>query len=131
MDFERVVKRIGHVLVFPFVHAAKIIKLIDTSITDEPKAKAAIVGLIEQISTITADGALVIEGKGIDVTADLAELAAMKALWTYVTGTFIPAVDAIYADVEADLKDDTSTTSTATASVAVVTGPGLHTVTAA
>lgn len=139
-EFEKVVMDIGKGIEWPFVRAGQLIGLLTVALKDEPGVKAAVVGLVQQIEAVTADGAIVIAAKGIDVTADLAEVAQMKALWNYVTGTFLPDVEAAWSEIKPEIdalnaaSDPSSNVpeaplpATPGVTAAAVAAPGLHTV---
>jgi hypothetical protein len=118
-EFEKVVTDIAHVVEWPFKNAVKVIEVIDTAIKQEPIVKSALVGLIQQIGTLTGEAASAIASKGVNITADEAALAAAQALWKYVTATFIPAIDTAYKD-EATILDSTVTTVTASVTTTAV-----------
>jgi hypothetical protein len=126
--FENVVEKIGKGIAWPFVHATQVIEVLTTALKDEPTVKTAIVGLVQQIEMLDKDGATSLADKGIDIPEDIATVADAKALWAYVTGTFLPAVESAYKDFDADLQVAQPVTAAAAAGTA---GPGLHTVTAA
>jgi hypothetical protein len=121
--FENAVKKIGHAIAWPFVHAEQVIKVLETALTDEPAVKTAVTGLITQIEALTADGAVAVAAKGIDVSDDVATVAAAQTLFKYVTETFLPAIEEAFKDVKADL-------AAPAAAAAVSNTPGLASVTA-
>jgi hypothetical protein len=135
-----VIKKIGDKVIsiveWPFVHASKIEKLIGDGMKDAPATKGAIIGLVEQFEAIGPNVALAIAAKGFDIPDDLKTGTDIKSLFTYFTGTFLPAVEKDYADLKADLPADTTTQAIAAAPIpapaaaVVQPGPGLHTVTA-
>lgn len=127
--FEKAIVDVGKVVAWPFEHGAQLIKTVEDGLKDEPAVKTAVVGLISEVGAVTADGAIVVAGKGLDIAADAAELVAMKALFTYVTGTFLPAVKAAYTDLAPDIEALTADATPAPAApTGATTGPGLHTV---
>ncbi len=101
--FTKVIAKIGHVIEWPFVHAAKLIKTINDALRDEPAVKNAIVGLMEQIAQISADSAVAISARGLDLPDDMQTLQDAEKLWAYVTTVFIPAIDTAYSDIKVDL----------------------------
>lgn len=121
--FERVMVDIGKGIEYPFKHGAQIVELLGMALKDEPALKDAIQGLIAQIGVCTADGVVVISAKGLDLTADLAEIAAAKALFGYVVNTFLPEVEAVYKDMKPEIDG-----LTASVDSAPQPGPGLHNV---
>jgi hypothetical protein len=130
-EFVKVLDKVGHVLDWPFVHAVEVVKVVDTALVDEPKIKLAVTGLLQQIEAVTADGAIAVGTKGLDLPDDIGCVVAAETLFKYVTGTFIPAVDAAFTDVESDLYPAAAPAPTPASTPAIVDpGPGLHTVTA-
>jgi hypothetical protein len=131
--FENVVEKIGKAIAYPFIHAAQVIEVLTTALHDEPAVKTAVVGLIQQIEMLDKDGASALAAKGINIPEDMATLADAKALWQYVTDTFLPAVEAAYKDFDADLQTANAAPAADATPVAdaAMAGPGLHTVTAA
>jgi hypothetical protein len=135
MSLKTVLAKIGKVIAWPFEHASQVIETLSTALKDEPEVKTAVVGLVSQIETLTKDGAVAVAAHGIDIPDDLAEVAAAQALWAYVKGTFLPAIEAAYKDVEAAVKVPSPAEAVAAAVGAapalstVQTGPGLAAVT--
>jgi hypothetical protein len=133
--FEKIVVKVGEGIAWPFEHGAQLVEVLTTALKDEPAVKAAIVGLVQQVETVTADGAIAVAAKGIDLPDDIQTAAAAQTLFSYVVKTFIPAVSAAYKDLSADVKApapaDPPPTPATVAADAVQTGPGLHTITAA
>lgn len=99
-----ILKDIGKGIAWPFVHGAQLLSILNTALRDEPAVKTAVTGLIAQIGMLTAEGSVVISGQGLNITADMAELVAAKALWSYVVNTFLPAVDAAWKDVASEVQ---------------------------
>ncbi|HUX10911.1 MAG TPA: hypothetical protein VMW51_09735 [Terriglobia bacterium] len=129
-ELEKVLVKIGHGVEWPFVHGEQLVKLLTSVLKDEPAVKAAVVGLIQQIATITADGAIVVSGAGVNLTADMAELVAARALWNYVVTVFLPAVQGAWKDLEPTI-GGLEAGAASQAAPAVVPPPGLHNVTPA
>ncbi len=94
-----ILKDIGKGIAWPFVHGAQLLSILNTALRDEPALKTAVTGLVAQIGVLTAEGSVVISGQGLNITADMAELVAAKALWSYVVGTFLPAVEGAWKDL--------------------------------
>ena len=88
--------KVGKILEWPFVHAAQVIGVLTVTLTQYPLVRTAVIGLITQIQTNVQDVALAAADKGLNVSADVAELAAAKSLWVYVTQVFMPAIEAAY-----------------------------------
>ena len=132
--FESIVVTIGKDVAWPFTHGIQLLQLLDKALKDEPQAKQLIVGLVSQIADVSATGAIAVEAKGLDLPADLAELAAMKTLWSYVVTTFLPGIKTIYGDL-APVVDALTAANDATPAPALSAdaqaGPGLHTQVAA
>lgn len=133
--FEKVMVDIGKGVAYPFVHSAQLIAILGTALKDEPVVKDAVVGLISQVGQLTAEGAIAVTAKGIDLPDDVATLVAAKSLFTYVTLTFLPAVEGAYKDLAPEIKglDQPAPAPDAAPAPApaVVPAPGLHTVTPA
>lgn len=141
--FEKVAKEVGTVIAYPFVHTTKIIEILTDVLKDEPTVKTAVVGLIQQIESVVKDATYAASAYGLNMTDDVAEIIAAKALFEYVKSTFLPDVEAVYKDLAVDIEaSDSTTTSTTTTAAAISTtetaaaetvsvGPGLHAVTAA
>jgi hypothetical protein len=141
--FEKVAKEVGTVIAYPFVHTTKIIEILTDVLKDEPTVKTAVVGLIQQIESVVKDATYAASAGGLNLTDDVAEIVAAKALFEYVKSTFLPDVEAVYKDLAVDIKasDSTTTSTTTTAAATSITetaaaetvsvGPGLHAVTAA
>jgi hypothetical protein len=141
--FEKVAKEVGTVIASPFVHTTKIIEILTDVLKDEPTVKTAVVGLIQQIESVVKDATYAASAYGLNMTDDVAEIIAAKALFEYVKSTFLPDVEAVYKDLAVDIEaSDSTTTSTTTTAAAISTtetaaaetvsvGPGLHAVTAA
>jgi hypothetical protein len=123
-------KKVGKVLEYPFVHAEQFIKTLSDALTDAPVVKNAMVGLLQQVEVVTADGAIAVAAKGIDLPDDVATVAAAQTLYQYVTNTFLPAVEKAYKDVAADVELTPATPVTPAPASEVIQGPGLHTITA-
>jgi hypothetical protein len=126
VNVKTVLVDLGHGIEWPFEHGAQLIKTVDVAMKDEPEAKAAIVGLLTQISAVTASGAIVVSSKGVDLAADAAAIVAAKQLFLYVENTFLPAVKTIYGDLAPEIEGLAASAPIAPA--APQPGPGLHTV---
>ncbi len=123
-------EKVGHVIAWPFVHAADLVSTIETGLKDEPEAKTAVVGLIERIETLGADGASALASKGVDLPADLRELYDAKVLFEYVRDVFIPEVKKVYGDIAPEIEKLAGVDSSAPVADPVPAFPGLHTVVA-
>lgn len=132
--FEKVGEDILHVVEYPFVHGEKLVDLLEAALKNEPAVQTAITGLIKQVGALTADGAIAISARGVDLPDDLATLAAAQVLWGYVTKTFIPEIEAAYRAI-ASIVDPASqpkasapaaVSTVAPGTVSVIRGPGLH-----
>jgi hypothetical protein len=129
MSVGTILKKIVKGVAWPFVHATETIEILGTALNDEPKVKTAIVGLVKQIDVVTADSALAIGVGGLNVAEDVADLAAAQTLFAYVKNTFIPAIEAAYKDVKADIPAAPAAATVAPGSpTPVVSSPGLHNV---
>jgi hypothetical protein len=132
MSVKTVLVDIGHVVAWPLEHGAQLVKTLEDALKDEPQVKTAVTGLIAEIGVVTADGAIVVSSKGVDLVADAAALVAAKQLFSYVLNTFLPAVQAVYKDLAPDVQALETPAAPAPAPAAAVAGPvpgpGLHTV---
>ena len=128
--FEKVMVDIGKGIEWPFKHGVALLTLIDKGLTDAPEVRDAVKGLIAYASTVAVDGAIVVSSKGMDLPADMAELIAAKALFGYVTGTFLPEMEKVFGDLKPQIEQLTAET-TEPASVPQIVPPGLHTTVAA
>ena len=131
--FEKDVVKVGHVIAWPFVHAAQVVRVIEDAMKHEPAVKAAVVGLVQQVQAVTAQGAVVVAAEGLNIPADLHELVLAKTLFAYVTSVVLPAVEGAWKDIAEDL-GPVATNVPVPLPVAIVdaqAGPGLHNVTAA
>src|ERR1035437_261543 len=100
----KVLKEVGHVIAWPFEKLDKVVKLTATALEDEPKAKAVVVGLLDQVKIIVkdtglviSDGAAAVSEKGLNWADDQTTIHAIgddakaaKALWDYVKNVFLP-----------------------------------------
>ena len=128
MSVKTVLVDIGHGVAWPFEHGIQLVKTLEDALKDEPQVKTAVTGLIAQIGAVTADGAIVVSSKGVDLVADAAAIVAAKQLFSYVLNTFLPAVRAVYKDLAPDIQGLETPAPIAPAPSAPVPGPGLHTV---
>lgn len=143
MTFITVVKKIGEkilsVVEYPIKHSVQLAEMLVDFEKDEPKVKTAIVGLVEQFEALGPEVAAAIAAKGVNFAADAATVAGVESLFGYFVNTFLPAVEAAYADFKTEI-DVPATAELATASPTPPTqpadagtdalqgGPGLHNV---
>jgi hypothetical protein len=92
------------VIEYPFARTAQFVAVVGTALKDEPEVKAAIVGLVKAAETVIADASEDVATKGIDIPEDLQTVTDVKAFFAYFSGTFLPAVEAAYKDIDADTK---------------------------
>lgn len=92
------------VIEYPFARTAQFVAVLGTALKDEPEVKAAIVGLVKAAETVIADASEDVATKGINIPEDLQTVTDVRAFFTYFTGSFLPAVEAAYKDIEADAK---------------------------
>ena len=81
-----------------------VVSLLDTAITNEPQVKSLIANLITQAGTVISTGSTAVAGKGANLLADAATLAAAESFFTYFKDTFLPAAESLYKDLAADVK---------------------------
>ena len=107
---------IGKVIAWPFVHVSRTISILTTTLKDYPAVRTAVVGLVQECGTVAADVEAAAAAAGTNIPADATALAAGQALYTYVTKTFLPAVEAAYKDeVSAATTDAAAAAATAAA----------------
>ena len=103
-DLEVAGKDVIKVVVYPFVHTAKVIAILGTALKDEPALKASVTNLVSAAAKIIADGALDVAAKGMNLPEDLATITDMIVFFRYFSSTFIPEVESVIKDVEVDVK---------------------------
>jgi len=81
----------------------KVISVLGTALRDEPAVKSAVVDLVKEFGTLTADGALAVAAKGADLTEDAAMVSASVQFLTYFKDTFVPVVEKLFGEVKADI----------------------------
>ena len=127
MSVLTVIKKIGErvlsVVEYPFKHAIAIEELISDGLKDEPATKDAIVGLVEQFEAVGSDVVGDVATNGLNLTSDLKTIADVRALFAFYQNTFLPAIEAAYADLKKDIP-----VAPAPAADVAQPGPGLHTV---
>lgn len=89
---------VGKVLAWPFVHGARVIAILTATLRDYPAVRTAVIGLVQQCITVESDAASAIKDGGVNLDEDAISLTAAKALYAYVTGTFLPTIEAAYND---------------------------------
>ncbi len=92
------------VIEYPFTRTAQFVAVLGTALKDEPEVKAAVVGLVKAAEAVIADAGEDVAAKGINIPEDLQTVADVKAFFVYFTGSFLPAVEAAYKDIDADTK---------------------------
>jgi len=119
-----------HVAEFPFTKANQVASLIEAGLADEPQVETAIVGLVKEVETVTADGVEDIAGNGLNLPADFQMVQGLAALGKYAKEVFFPADEKAFTDLSSIVKTPANS---APAPVpadpvpqVVQTGPGLH-----
>lgn len=114
---------------WPFEHFAQLIKALDVAMVDTPKAKEAIIGLIQQIELLSSETMIAVATKGLNIPDDIQAVIQLKAFVTYVRDTFLPQVESIVSDVK-DIEAAAAPADPAPADPAPVIdpNPGLHNV---
>lgn len=92
---------IEETILWPFkkLHIANII--VASALKDTPELRDAVTGLVQKIEDQANDITVAIAADGVNFAADAAALAQAKELYSYTTGTFIPAVKKAIEDIEA------------------------------
>lgn len=93
----------AHIVKEAVLFPAKAIAVVDTCISDYPELKPVFTQLVTEGSTIAGDVAKDYSEKGLDLADDEATLSAVKAFFTYFTGTVIPAIEKVYGQLNADV----------------------------
>ena len=96
MSFISVLKDIGNVIAWPFIHVARVISILTITLKDYPAVRTAIVGEVNQIQTLIQDADVAAGSDELNLQSDEAELNAAIALWNYSKNTFLPAIEAAY-----------------------------------
>lgn len=109
-----------HVIVRTVEFLPKAAAVIASAIKDQPEVKTAVLSLISQATVVIGDVATDAADKGIDLAADAKTLADAEAFFDYFRSTFVPLVEAVYAEVKADV----SGTQTITVTVPTSTSAG-------
>lgn len=98
MSFLSVLKDIGAVIKWPFTHAQMIEELTADFKKDEPELQAVFVGLVSNVSSISSDTIAALASDGTNLPADLADLTALQAFFSYVKNTALPTIESVYTD---------------------------------
>jgi hypothetical protein len=114
--FETVLKDIGKVVAYPFVHTEQFVKVLGTALTEAPEVKAAITQLVKLGEAVVPDVTADIASKGLNLIDDAATIAAVQAFFQYFSGTFLPAVEKAYASLAADVNAPAATAPASTSS---------------
>ena len=127
-EAEKIAVDVGKAIEWPFVHAFQLARFVGAALKDEPKVKDAVTGLMAQIEAVTAQGAIVIAADGLNLPADLAELAAAQTLFAYVVNVFVPAVSGTWKDLGGALAVPSPIADLEPSPLSEpIPGPGLHT----
>ncbi|MFC6644441.1 hypothetical protein ACFQBQ_02320 [Granulicella cerasi] len=100
---EVAAKDVAHVAVEVVDFLPHALKLLDDAIAHEAEVKTLVVDLVKQATAVLTAGTVAVTDKGVDLTADAATLAAAEGFFAYFRGTFLPAAEALYAQLEADV----------------------------
>jgi len=104
---EDVGKGVEEVVEYAIVHPVEFVvkaeKVLTSAIKDQPEVKDAVLGLVKQATGVIGDVATDAADKGINLEADAKTLTDAEAFFTYFKSTFIPLVESLYAEVEADV----------------------------
>lgn len=82
-------------------HAAEVLA---TAIRDQPQVKTLILDLIKQASSVIANATTAVTDRGVNLAADASTLASAEAFFGWLKTAFVPAVEAIYTEIAADIK---------------------------
>jgi Glu-tRNA(Gln) amidotransferase subunit E-like FAD-binding protein len=79
-------------------------KIIASAVKDQPILKQAIIDLVKQASAVVGDVSLDVAQKGMNLMQDAKTLADAEAFFLYFKSKFVPLVESVYKEVEADLQ---------------------------
>lgn len=88
------------VVEWPFKELTTANKIIGAALEDSPALQTAMTGLVSKVEQLATDAATAAAADGLNFPADAVALAQGKELYSYVTGTFIPAVKKAITDIE-------------------------------
>jgi hypothetical protein len=80
------------------------VKLIDTAIRDQPALKTAVLKLIAEGATAVKDSEAAIAAGGMNLASDALVAEDALAFFNYFKSEFVPQVELIYREVQADLQ---------------------------
>lgn len=102
IDLEKGIARI-------FTVIDKTEKVLVTVVENESSFKTVLISECTQAVSLASEIASVLAEKGLNLEDDLDLLTKVKAFFTGVTTTFIPAVETIYGQIEADVTSPATT----------------------
>lgn len=85
---------LGSDIAKPFSALGKTQAIVAGAMKEEPIIQAAIVALIGKVDQLVADGAAAVQADGLNFDQDAAAIAQGTELFSYIKGTFIPAIEA-------------------------------------
>ena len=112
---KSILGKIGTIIAWPFVHISRVVAILTVSLKDYPAVRAAVIGLVQQVQANAQDIATAAADKGLNLTADEAELQAAIAMWNYIKTVFLPAIETAYND---DVNAEATAAATAAAAAA-------------
>jgi hypothetical protein len=101
---KEVEKGVEFAIVHPIEFCVKAEAVIASAIKDQPEVKAAVLNLVKQANGVIDDVATDVADKGINLAADAKTLTDAEAFFTYFKSTFIPSMESVYAEIEADIQ---------------------------
>jgi hypothetical protein len=102
MSVLTIIKKIGDKVIsiveWPIKHSVMLVEMFTTAKKDLPATEAALTGLVQQAEALGPDAIATFASKGFDISQDVKDVADVKAFFTYVQNTFLPAIEQDYAD---------------------------------
>lgn len=103
-DVGHVAVLVGKAVVTGVEFLPKAMKLVDTAIKDQPAVKVAVLNLIEQGAKALKDSEAAIAAGGMNLASDALVVQDAITFFNYFKSEFVPQVESIYKEVQADLK---------------------------
>jgi hypothetical protein len=97
-----VVKGVDVAIVHPIQFTLKAEKVIATAIKDQPVVRDAVVAMVKQATTVIDDFNTDVAGGFINLRADEKTLQDAEAFFNWFKSQFIPQMEQVYGDLEAD-----------------------------
>ena len=100
-ELEIIGEDILHAVEYPFVHTAQFVALLGEALTETPAVKNAVIQLVNLGEVVVNDSVADIGTSGLNFVSDEKTVVDVNAFFAYYQSTFLPAVEAAYADIKA------------------------------